>query len=99
MLIGALLGIILTLLVFAVLVLVGKCLAYVGLNNKLNKELYDCQMVLGRIAVIEQARLKMKEDIVVNFTEEQITVIAGRISSRVKTILDSETQDALSKLS
>jgi hypothetical protein len=41
----------------------------------------------------------MKEDINVSFTEEQITTLAGRISTRVKTILDNEQQMALNKLS
>ena len=51
------------------------------------------------MALVEQERQKMREMINVNFSEEQITTLAGRISARVMTILDSQQQLALNKLS
>ncbi len=64
-----------------------------------HKELAETQVILGRMALVEQERQKMREMINVNFSEEQITTLAGRISARVMTILDSQQRLALNKLS
>jgi uncharacterized protein YpuA (DUF1002 family) len=93
------LGALFVVLIVGILMLVGA-LGAAKVDVKLaHKELAECQLVLGRYALLEQQRQKMKEDINVSFTEEQITTLAGRISTRVKTILDNEQQMALNKLS
>jgi len=93
------LGALFVVLIVGILMLVGA-LGAAKVDVKLaHNELAECQLVLGRYALLEQQRQKMKEDINVSFTEEQITTLAGRISTRVKTILDNEQQMALNKLS
>jgi hypothetical protein len=99
MLVGTALGIFIMLLALVILFLIGKCAAYAGLNKTLNKELHETQLILGRFVILEQERQKIKENVVINFTEEQITTLANRIGSRCATIHDSEQQAALNKLS
>jgi hypothetical protein len=41
----------------------------------------------------------MKEAIVVSLSEDQITTLAHRVSSRVQTILNADNEAALKKLS
>lgn len=55
--------------------------------------------MLGRFVSIEQERQKIKESININFTEEQITLLASRISTRVQTIINAAQDAALGKLS
>jgi cell shape-determining protein MreC len=66
---------------------------------KLNEELLASRTMLGRFVSLEQERLKIKESINVNFTEENITMLASRISARVQTIINAAQDAALGKLS
>lgn len=92
------LGIVFVLLNVAIIGLVGA-LGSARLDvKKAHKELNDTQVLLGRIVILEQQREKLKELINVTFSEEQITLLANRVSNRCQTILDSEHQSALSKL-
>jgi hypothetical protein len=98
MLTGALLGLVIAALIIAVIFLLGVNRTVAAQFKKASTELYDAQLALGRFATIEQHRQKMKEDIVVNFTEEQITTLATRIGARMQTILESQRESALAKL-
>ena len=98
MLIGIMMGIFLCLLVFAVIYLLGQNRILAGQFKKASAELYDAQVALGRFVSLEQHRQKMKEDIIVNFTEEQITHLGTRISARIQTVLDSQRESALIKM-
>jgi hypothetical protein len=98
MLLGTFLGALIVILAAVVLLLAGKSAGYLGQIKKSNEELVSAQIALGRFVYLEQERQKIKESVNINFTEEQITTLATRISSRVMTILNSEQQNALSKL-
>lgn len=98
MLIGILMGILLMLLALAIVYLVGQNRALAGQFKKASVELYDAQVALGRFVHLEQERMKLKESVVVNFTEDQITALGVRVSARVQTILESQQESALSKL-
>jgi bacterioferritin (cytochrome b1) len=105
MLTGAVLGIIIALLAFLNFWQYARIMAYKELNkavaaeNKaLSDELTKATDMLRRVASVEQERLKMKESIVVNFTEDQITNLAMKISVRVKTMMEAEQAAALQKM-
>jgi len=98
MLLGTILGALIVLLSAAVLLLAGKSAGYLGQIKKSNEELVAAQIALGRFVYLEQERQKIKESVSVSFTEEQITTLATRVSSRVMTILNAEQQAALGKL-
>jgi hypothetical protein len=55
--------------------------------------------MLGRFISLEQERKKLIDSITVNFTEENITLLASRISTRVQTIINAAQDAALGKLS
>ena len=98
MLTGILIGIFLVLLIFACIFFVGQNRTLAGQFKKASEELYGAQVALGRFVHLEQERQKIKEGIVLNLTEEQITTLATRLSARVQIILDSQNESALSKL-
>jgi cell shape-determining protein MreC len=66
---------------------------------KLNEELLASRTMLGRFVSLEQERKKLTDSITVNFTEENITLLASRISTRVQTIINAAQDAALGKLS
>ena len=98
MLTGVLLGLLIAALLFAVVFFLGANRTVAAQFKKASAELYDAQLALGRFVSIEQHRQKMKEDIVVNFTEEQITTLATRVGARVQTVIESQRESGLAKL-
>jgi hypothetical protein len=98
MLIGTILGIIITLMLFALSYQRGACKTYQGQIVKLNEELYGARGALGRFVHLEQERQRLKEGIVINFTEEQITTLAGKVGARVQTIIAAAQEEQLGKL-
>jgi len=99
MITGAILGIIIAFLVMVIIYLTGISRAHHSQVAKLNEELLASRTMLGRFVSLEQERLKIKESINVNFTEENITLLASRISMRVQTIINAAQDAALGKLS
>jgi|ERR1017187_8127404 hypothetical protein len=95
---GVLLGVIITLLIFAILYQAGVCKAMNGQLAKANEDLFNTRTMLGRFVAIEQERQKLKEAVVFNFTEEQITSLASSIGTRVQTLLNAAQDAALGKL-
>ena len=98
LLVGIIVGIFLALLVFGNLYLVGKQSSWKEAVKKATGDLYDAQALVGRFAYLEQERQKMKEHIQVNFTEDQITMLADRIGARVQTIMEAVQTEALKKM-
>jgi hypothetical protein len=98
MLTGTLLGLLIAALTYSLIYVVGQNRVLAGQFKKSSAELYDAQVAIGRFVALEQHRQKMKEDIVVNFTEEQITHLGTRISARIQTVLDSQRESALIKM-
>ena len=98
MLTGILMGILLVLLALAVIYLSGVNRSLAGQVEKKSVELYDAQVALGRFVHLEQERQKIKEAVVVNLTEDQITTLATRLCARAQTVLESQQESALSKL-
>ena len=99
MITGAILGIIIAFLVMVIIYLTGISRAHHSQVAKLNEELLASRTMLGRFVSLEQERLKIKESINVNFTEENIMLLASRISARVQTIINAAQDTALGKLS
>jgi hypothetical protein len=99
MLTGVLLGIIMTLLVLACVYMAAVCKTTKSQLKSVNEELFSTRTMLGRFVSIEQERQKIKESININFTEEQITLLASRIGTRVQTIINAAQDAALGKLS
>lgn len=105
MLTGVILGILIILLVFTCFFLSGSISEVRSQRSALDaklaaaeKELYEYQLSLGRFVRLEQERAKLKESLVVNFTEEQITELASKISVRIKTLMEAEQAARLAKL-
>jgi len=98
MLLGVLFGVIIMLLFFAVLWFKAQNGVYINQNEQLTAELANATELLRKIALIEQERIRLKEAVVINFTEEQITELAHRITTRVKTMMDAEQAAACAKL-
>jgi len=105
MLTGVILGILIILLVFTCFFLSGSPREVRSQRSALDaklaaaeKELYEYQLSLGRFVRLEQERAKLKESLVVNFTEEQITELASKISVRIKTLMEAEQAARLAKL-
>jgi len=99
MITGAILGIIIALLVFIILYMSGERRAHHSQVAKLNEELLASRTMLGRFISLEQERKKLIDSITVNFTEENITLLASRISTRVQTIINAAQDATLGKLS
>ena len=98
MLVGALLGAVIVLLILSVIFMYGQQAMLKKLNKTLNTELNATQISLGRFVILEQERQKLRESINVNFTEQQITTLADRVSARVQTIMNSDAAAALQKM-
>ena len=98
MLIGILMGILLSLLVSAVIFFVGANRTLAAQFKKASEELYGAQVTIGRFVILEQERQKIKEGVVINLTEEQITALSTRVCARVQTILESQQESALTKM-
>jgi len=98
MLIGAILGIIIALFAFGLFWQYARIVAYKELNKAVSNELTQATATIQRFMALEQERRALKESIVVNFTEEQITNFATKISVRVRTMMAAEQDAALSKL-
>jgi hypothetical protein len=99
MITGVLLGIIMTLLVLSCVYMAAVCKTTKSQLKSVNEELFSTRTMLSRFVSIEQERLKIKESININFTEEQITLLASRIGTRVQTIINAAQNAALGKLS
>ena len=98
MLLGVLLGALIVLLVVGIILMTGKCVAYRGQITQLAKEAFAAREACGRFVALEQERQRIKEQVNVILTEEQITTLANRISGRIKSIYDAEQAAALGKL-
>lgn len=98
MLTGTILGLIIAALTAYALVLKGQNSAYAGQITRLAKEQAAAEIAIGRFVSLEQDRQRLKENITIHFTEEQITALANRLSARVQTIINSVNSNALSKL-
>ncbi len=98
MLVGAVLGFLIALLVGVIIFLLGVNRTVRSQANTIAEELLTTRAALGRFASLEQERLRIKEAVSVNFTEEQITMLANRIGSRCATIYEVEQRNALNKL-
>jgi hypothetical protein len=96
MLVGVVLGIIITLLVLCCIYLAGQNRAYAGQVNELAKQQAAAEIAIGRFAA--QAQADANKQIVFNLTEQQVTELAHKISSRVQTMLDAQNEAALNKL-
>jgi hypothetical protein len=99
MLTGVLIGIIMTLLVLACVYMAAVCKTTKSQLKSVNEELFSTRTMLGRFVSLEQERKKLTDSISVNFTEENITLLASRISTRVQTIINAAQDAALGKLS
>ncbi len=93
---GAVLGALIVILLFVAFFLFAQNRAYVGQVKVLAKEQNDSDAKLAQLA----ATVKRNESIpyVVNFTEEQINMIAMRVTNKVQVILDAQNEAALKKL-
>ena len=98
MLTGAILGAVIMLLAFYSAWLAGKHKAFIGQINTLHEELSAYKISLGRYALLEQERLKLRELINIQFTDEQVTTLANAVTLRIRTLLASENAAALNKL-
>ncbi len=98
MLVGAVLGFLIALLVGVIIFLLGINRTLSGQASKIAEELLTTRAALGRFVNLEQERLRIKESVSINFTEDQITVLANRIGARCATIYEAEQQKALNKL-
>ncbi len=98
MLVGAVLGFLIALLVGVIIFLLGINRTLSSQASKIAEELLTTRAALGRFVNLEQERLRIKEAVSVNFTEEQITMLANRIGSRCATIYEVEQRNALNKL-
>jgi len=96
MLTGAFLGALIVVLFFIAFFLFAQNRAFAGQIKAGAKELAAADANLRTLA----AQVQKNENIpyVVNFTEEQITFIANRVSTRVQTMLDAANEAALNKL-
>ncbi len=98
MLVGAVLGFLIALLVGVIIFLLGVNRTLSSQASKIAEELLTTRAALGRFLYLEQERLRIKEAVSENFTEEQITMLANRIGSRCATIYEVEQRNALNKL-
>ena len=98
MLLGAIFGSVIVILILALIAMYGRLSGQLAQIKTLSQELTVCQISLGRYAVLEQERAKLRESVYVGFTEEQITTLANRMLVRVKTIVEAEQHAALNKL-
>lgn len=97
--IGVFLGLIIAVLLAYALFHRGQSAAYASHATNVATELAEAKLSIGRFVYLEQERQKLKENIVVNFTEQQITHLADRVSARVQTILTAANDAALAKMS
>lgn len=99
MLTGTILGIIIALLVFLVVYLAGENRAYVAQINRLAKEQAEADMNLARLAANHKMLADiMAREIVVNLSDAQINALGSRLAVTIKTVLNEQTEAALSKL-
>ncbi len=98
MLVGAVLGFLIALLVVVIIFLLGANRTQAGQAKVSTEELLATRAALGRFVNMEQERQRLKESVTINFTEEQITMLANRIGSRCATIYEVEQRNALNKL-
>ncbi len=98
MLVGADLGFLIALQVGVIIFLLGVTRTVRSQANTIAEELLTTRAALGRFASLEQERQRIKEAVSVNFTEDQITMLANRIGSRCATIYEVEQRNALNKL-
>lgn len=99
MLVGVLLGVLITVLALLSFWLTAQNRLLKNANAEQAQDLFATRLALGKVAAQEQERKRLNESIVFNLTEEQVTTLAGKISHRVQTILDAQTAEALNKLS
>lgn len=90
LIVGCILGIAIMLLVFYALLLKGQNAAYAGQMTKLAKEQAAAEIAIGRFAAVEQERIRIRESISVNFSDEQVTMFADKVSRRCQTIMDAQ---------
>jgi len=96
MLTGIVIGIILSLLAFAVIFLLGQNATYRSQVKVLAKEQAFAEaQVQNLAATVQQERQK---SITFNLTEEQVTTLAGKISARVQTMMEAANEAALRKM-
>ncbi len=92
---GIAIGIVLTLLVFVILFLLGQNAAYRGQVRVLAKEQGEAESKLQFLAGSVQ---KMQQPIVFNLTDDQITTLAAKVTTRVQTMMNAATEEALKKM-
>jgi len=96
---GFVLGVVFVLLIFAVVTLVGVNRSLAKQVRQVSAESFNAQALAGQYIIKDRERQAMKEAIVVSLSEDQITTLAHRVSSRVQTILNADNEAALKKLS
>lgn len=95
---GILIGVIVVLCILAAVYFKAQAKLAVGQVEKLAEDLNTTRAAFGRCVEIEQQREKLKQGIVFNFTEEQITTLANKVCNRVQIIMDAKEKAELNHL-
>jgi hypothetical protein len=98
MLLGILLGAIITLLLFAIAWQRGQKQLLLQQADALTEKLNNANNLLKIFFAREAEREKCQQGLTFNLTDAQVTDMAHRISTRIKTIYEAEQAAALQKM-